>query len=208
MSCPIRFAINVTAVLSISGGLFAQTAFQITFPTDGTVLNPGETIQVNVSVSGPAPAAMVIIGTGPLDFTQTLTAPPFQFAVTVPTTTAPGLYNLRAHGVVKGAEVSSVPVSIDVERPDSPLNISINHLQLNVSIGHQSSIQVDGSFADGSVVDLTKSTRTKYEVTPAGIASVSRDGFLTALAAGAGTVIVSYEDKRSILRVIVTPGQK
>jgi Bacterial Ig domain len=64
--------------------LFAQATLQITTPTDGTVVNPGQKVVVNVSATGGPFTGVGLIAPGNLTSTQALTAPPYQFSFTVP----------------------------------------------------------------------------------------------------------------------------
>src|SRR5256885_1569179 len=92
----LKFALNfgvvstilLLAILSSSNATPAQQnqpLLRITSPVDGTVVNRGQTITV---VATPLPginfSKVIIIGEGPIGFSQILTTPPFQFSVTIP----------------------------------------------------------------------------------------------------------------------------
>ncbi len=69
-------------------------------------------------------------------------------------------------------------------------------------------ILVTGKYPDGSTVDLSRSTRTKYGAMPRGIVSVSMDGYVSALAAGSATILVEHQQQKTAVRVVVTPSVK
>jgi hypothetical protein len=79
---------------------------------------------------------------------------------------------------------------------------------LDESVGDESVIRVTGTCTDGAVVDLSKSTQTIYQTTPSGIVSVSRDGVVVALAAGAATILVENKQRTAAIRVFVTPAPR
>jgi hypothetical protein len=65
---------------------------------------------------------VLVGGEGPIGFSQALTAPPYRFSIGIPPDTRPRRYHLTADGFTEpGHGVSSEPVDILVERPDSPL---------------------------------------------------------------------------------------
>jgi hypothetical protein len=145
----------------------------------------------------------------PIVSLQVLTTPPYQFGITIPSIIRLGLYLLTAFGnAVSGSHISSDSISIDVERPDSPQRIATNCTQLDESVGDESVIRVTGTCTDGAVVDLSKSTQTIYQTTPSGIVSVSRDGVVVALAAGAATILVENKQRTAAIRVFVTPAPR
>ncbi|HME09037.1 MAG TPA: chitobiase/beta-hexosaminidase C-terminal domain-containing protein, partial [Bryobacteraceae bacterium] len=60
-----------------------------------------------------------------------------------------------------------------------------------LAIGDQTGLQVIGTYADGSNIDLTNSTQTTFVTQPAGIATVSAGGLVTALGSGSAQIIVN-----------------
>jgi hypothetical protein len=99
--------------------------------------------------------------------------------------------------------VISEGVDIDIERPDSPVKIVANHLQLNLEIGDQIPVSIYGTYSSGAIVDLHRSTRTKYEPASSRIVSVTKDGVVTAVAAGATTIVIRHENLQVIVPVVV-----
>jgi len=183
----------------------AQATLQIITPAAGTVVNPGQTIVVYVSTSG-SPFGGVSLAAPELQITSTLilNAPPYQFSLGIPSRTTPGPYTIKALGMGSGSPIFSNPVMIDVERADSPRSIAIDSALLQMSIGDKTSIRVFGTYSDGSVVDLSSSIRTKYELTSADVTSVSSEGLVTAVAPGSTTIVVRHLDRQAIVKVKVT----
>jgi len=171
--------------------LNAQAALQITSPSTGTVVNPGQTIQVIVTASQPF-TSMLLVGQSPLGLSQPLVGPPYSSSVTIPPQTDPGPHTLTALGSTSsGGLVPSVPVVLDVERPDSPVSVRLPIPAVELQVGGRFGIQVVGTYADGSTAYLSKSTLTTYSSQAPAVASVSGDGLVTALSPGSAIVLVN-----------------
>ncbi len=186
----------VTAIAAVSGNLFAQSTLRITYPEDRRVVHPGETVVVNVLASGKPFLGVAIIGADPIGFApQILKNPPYQGSVTIPTRITPGLYTLSAAGRTEldSKLISSDPVYIDVERPDSPESISTGSSRLELDIGSSLPIHVYGKYHDGSIADLTKSTQTSYVSQSLSIATVTREGWVTAVAPGSTEIVINQQ---------------
>jgi hypothetical protein len=186
--------------------LFAQQkpTLQITNPAPGTVVNPGQTVVVNVLASGGPFTSVSVLPTFDVNNDiLLLTAPPYQFSFTVPSQSRPGLGAISAIGSTAAGEVDSLPISIAIERSDSPQSIATGFSQLRMPIGHQTTISVTGTYEDGSIVDLSQSTQTKYEPASAGVVSVTSDGFVTALAPGSTTIVVRHRNLQRTVKVTV-----
>jgi hypothetical protein len=158
------------------GSLVAQS-LQITSPVNGTVVNPGQLVTVNVSVSGDF-QGVDVIGQSPVGSSQqSLNAPPYQFTVQVPSAISPGLYAVTAYGgTAPGQGVTSDPVSLDVERPDSPVSILVEPTILELLPGEVGYLGVTGLFQDGTTFDLAQSTLVTYTSDTPGVATVGATG--------------------------------
>ena len=177
-----RFASFAIAVV-VPGQLVAQGELRITEPAAGTVLNPGQTITVSVSASGGPFTSVGIVGPGHMNGNYILKSSPYQFSFTVQSKITPGLDTIEAMGSTASGPVIA-EVKIDVERPDTPQKISVDHPRLELPMGGKLPIAVFGTYADGSVVNLSRSTQTKYRLGSPDIVSVSNEGRVTALAPG------------------------
>jgi hypothetical protein len=176
---------------ALVAALEAQSTLEITSPANGTVVYPGHVLGVTVSVSGPPLENVTVIGWDPIGFTKILNAQPYQFDVEIPAKMTPGPYLLTAMGTShSGPPVDSEPITIDVERPDQPVKITANHPQLGLNVGDRLGIQVTGTYADGSVVDLSKSTQTTFVSQAPAIATVTAEGLVTAVAPGSTAIVI------------------
>ncbi len=92
--------------------------------------------------------------------------------------------------------------SIDLERSDSPQTIAVDHSQVELPINGQIPIAVFGTYADGSVVNLSQSTQTSYSSQNPSVATVSAYGVVTGIAPGSTQIIV---DGSITVGVIVDP---
>jgi Bacterial Ig-like domain (group 2) len=170
----------------------AQSLLTITSPVDKAIVHPGETVVVDLSVSGSPLTAATIVPQDPIRPVAVLAAPPYRFLIAIPAQIRPGLYALTAEGVSPSSPMfSSDPISIDVERPDSPQKITAHFQSSELSVGMWSEIQVSGTYPDGSVVDLSRSTRTQYVSQAPRIATVSNAGLVTGVAPGSAVIIVN-----------------
>ena len=90
------FAIIVAATGNIRAQGF-PVLLQITSPANGTVVNPGQTIDVVVTpTSGDTFNAVLLTGDLPID--QTLATPPYKFSITIPPKATIGKHFLTATG--------------------------------------------------------------------------------------------------------------
>jgi uncharacterized membrane protein len=189
----LRAALSLLLACVFAALLHAQGALQITSPTDGTVVHPGDTVTVTVSATGAAFAAVVIIPHSPIEWSDIATIPPYRFLIQIPSDITLGTYRLTASGVVTpGHPISSPAISIDVERPDAPVTLSTEPSSLlNLHIGERIVLNVIATYADGSTGDVTNSTRTTLASQSSNVVTVSPDGLVTALATGETQIVIN-----------------
>ena len=196
---------SLLSLCACSGLLTAQT-LKITEPKDGTLVHPGQTITVVVEASPPhAFQAMIIIGADPIGFSQVLTAPPYRFPVTIPPDARPRRYNLTADGTTEpGHGASSDPVEILVERSDSPLSLRAEPSVLYFeNVGELCPVAAVGKFVDADWVDLRESSYVRYISDNPRVATVTRDGLVTAAGPGTARITIQYNGKPTVVPVIV-----
>lgn len=190
-------------ILALTGMLEAQGTLEITSPEEGTVVNPGHVVGVTVSSPGVLVTDVAVMGWDPIPTSKMLASPPYQFDIEIPAQITPGRYLLTALGKTNSGQlIESEPLSIDVERPDLPQKIAANFRQLDLIVGDQVHIGVQGTYADGSVVDLSKSTQTAFTSQSPAIATVTPEGLVTAVAPGSTQVVV---DGRLVVPITVEP---
>jgi hypothetical protein len=168
---------------------------QISSPTAGTVVNPGQTI--TVSVSSPAEATftqvMIVLGQGSSASAGITNSLPAQLSVTVPTRISLGLHAVAASGVTSGQMAQSFPVFLDVERTDLPQSLSPNISNLIFSAqGQQFPLIVSASYSDGSYLDARASSYVSYASSNTNVATVDSRGLVTAVGTGSATVTATY----------------
>jgi hypothetical protein len=218
------------ASLMAQGFAQEQPPIRITAPAAGTVVNPGQTIMVYVS-NPEEPLKGMMLFAPDLDVTgpSIVQSPPFQFAITIPQKTRPGLHAIRVFGFPtsppKSPDPSSFPgsfaeVSIDVEFPDPPERISTtpqcavspnkrpHRLNCSVPVGREleigglSTVEVYGGYSDGSVVDLTRSTQTTFTSESPEIATVTAEGLVRGVGPGSTHIVI---DGRLSVALVVGP---
>jgi len=186
-----------------SASLLADPVLRINSPANGAVFQPGQTMQVKVSATAGAFLGVVLAGPDPIPWPETiLTHPPYEFFVAIPSSIKPGIYWMRAVGsTTEHGHIRSEILNIDVERPDLPASISIDLPRtVRFSVGESDVMRVFGKFSDGTQVELTRSTKTRYKATPEGVVSVNKDGVITAISPGEAQV--SVDDKIFVKAIV------
>jgi len=171
------------------------TLLQIASPSSGDIVNQRQVMPV--SISSPANVSftqVAVIGENPIGVSNIGTSVPTQVSVAIPTDVAANTYMLTAVGTTaSGQAVFSDPVLIDVERPDRPVSIAATTPTLFFeSLGDELPLTLLGTFADGSVLDVTHSSHVLYTTSNRAIAGVNTQGIVTAIAPGTTVVTATY----------------
>jgi len=184
---------SIAVVLAMLGAVAGAQNIQIMSPASGTVVHPGQTVPVSVSTDPNAFAAVAVLINTDFDTNEgVLTAAPYQFTFSIPANSPVGTYTLVAlGGSSSGVQVTSAPVTIDIERADAPANIAVDVHRLELPLGGQSSIRVIGTYNDGSVLTLNRSTLTTFVSQSPAVVTVNSEGVVTAIAPGATAILVN-----------------
>src|SRR5712691_10671764 len=148
-----------------SHGAGAQgSGLQIVWPAPGTMVAPGETISVVVSVDARKGFRLVRVVGENLGFTPFQAVPPAAFSLTIPPDVV-GIKQIRALGITRPETGAfSDPVSIDVEPSATLATLQVNLTDVEFDeLDQQFPLLVTGSFTDGTTLDITRSTRTTYQ---------------------------------------------
>lgn len=187
---------------------------QIISPVEGTIIAPGQTITVVVSVApGSSFTELGVVGDLDIGFSDVKTAPPYEFSLFVQKFEAGKAKLTAVAKTSSGSAVFSQSVTINVETPavltamkTSPKRIFFRRP------GGQGSISVTGTFDDGSTLNITRSTRITYTSNDPTVATVSSTGIVTAVGPGpigipeiSTNIIVSYGNKSVNVPVIIHP---
>jgi Bacterial Ig-like domain (group 2) len=173
----------------------SSAQLQITSPTRGTIVNPGQTLSVTVTSSGNAIFTNVgVIAQNPIGLSDVATSLPAQFSLAIPADIALRSYMLTAMGTTSsGQSVHSETILVDVERPDLPTSLATLLSSFSFqSLGEQVPIILTAKFSDGSVLDITESSYVTYASSDTTIATVNRHGMVTSVGAGSATVTATY----------------
>lgn len=173
----------------------SSAQLQITSPTEGTIVNPGQTLSVTVTSSGNAIFTNVgVIGQNPIGLSDVATSLPAQFSLAIPADIALRSYMLTAMGTTSsGQSVHSETILVDVERLDLPTSLAALLSSFSFqSLGEQVPIILTAKFSDGSVLDITESSYVTYASSDTTVATVNRHGMVTAVGAGSATVTATY----------------
>ncbi|MFB3778513.1 MAG: Ig-like domain-containing protein [Bryobacteraceae bacterium] len=186
-----RVVVPLAFLVVCSMRLAAQPALQITSPVNGTVVTPGQNITVSVSATGSF-AQVIVIAELPIGFSAPLTAPPYNFSISIPTDIKPGRYAVTASGAISpGQGVESEPIEVIVERADSPTQLRIEPSTLSLFIGERAPLRVIGVYSDGATTDLNESTLTTFESDTPGVATVNQYGIVSGVAPGSAGITIT-----------------
>jgi hypothetical protein len=187
-------------------GMAATPELKITAPPEGTVVAPGGVLMVTVEAT-PFAFQSVILAGKPIGFSDVLTAPPYRFGVRIWPDTPAGTDTLDAYGLIepgKPGKFIASSLTIDVERPDTPLSLKTDFKTLSFDhVGDDFHFTLTGTFADGAIVGLTRSRYTSYRSTSAAVADVEADGHVTAKGAGSTVITIQHRDQSITVRVTV-----
>ncbi len=166
-----------------------QPLLQITYPSNGSLFQEGQTYTITLSVD-PSVTNVSVFAQYPLPEPRP-TSDPTQFTWTLPMNIAPGPYSVGAVGMTPNGDVESGPVRPDIERPDSPIHIQSEPLLLSfTSVGQKLPVRTVGTFSDGSVLDVSNSSSTFGKPGNRQIIAMSGRSIVSALAAGKTTLMM------------------
>jgi hypothetical protein len=204
---PPAILLGLVAIAMLPITLPGQATIKITSPASDLVVQPGQTVDVEVSASG----AFSWVGLSGASSTlplkdQSLDSPPYLFHVTIPAACTLGRSPIAASLYRRGSPtpVVSDTVWVDVERPDSPRQIRITNAALHLAqVDAGDDLRVMGMFDAAGEVNLSRSSRTTYETDPPGIVSVDRAGQVRGLAPGAARILVRHQNLQAAVDVTV-----
>jgi uncharacterized protein YjdB len=139
-------------------------------------------VTVVVKTTSGAGYQTVQLNTGPgLRLTQGLAVvnpngPPYQFSFTIPSNAVIGMHFVNALAGTRGQQpVCSPDIHIDVEPSAAVASIKVQpcSVSLGPKVGDHERLKVFGTFADGSVADITQSTQVTFTSSDPSIATVS-----------------------------------
>ena len=190
----VGFAPTTIAFLLLIPLVSGQPSLRITSPRDGTLVHPGESISIKVEAVGKF-QQVAVIGWDPIGSDGPLSAPPYNFKITVPRVINPGKYSLTATGFTgPGKPIDSEPILLIVEFPDQPMAFKVQPSLLRLSIGEKGYLLSYGVFPDGLRAYLEKSDLISFASGNPKVATVDHRGVVTALNPGSTTIKVSYRD--------------
>ena len=200
-----RFAFIALGCVTLFPAGAAAQQLTITSPSTGPVVTPGQIITVTVSVSLGSVLG-VLVSAQDIGATALQATAPYSFNLTIPQGIV-GLKNLTAIGVTGPEQsVSSAPVQIDVEPSAQATSLSPSLQQIGFGFaGDQFPLTVTATFADGSQLDVTRSTLITFSSVDATVATVDSTGLVTATGAGTTPISIQYAGLSVGVQVTVPP---
>jgi hypothetical protein len=176
---------------AVVGTILGQPTLRITSPADGTVVHPGQSLKVKVEALG---TFQQVVITGHGSMTAPLLAPPYDFTIEIPSRGTPGPYPLTAGGfTAPGQGTFSIPVTLQVEEPDNaPIRLEPEFHFLELNVGDKGHVTADGVFPDGRRFGLSESAQISFRSSAPEVATVDRQGVVTAVAPGSAQIIATY----------------
>lgn len=204
---PFRLALLMFGILTAT--LSAQPRVEIASPTDNELVSSGKTLTVVVKATGGTFDLVGLLVETPLVSRETLAKPPYRFSITVPNTIPSGRYAITALGsVVSGQGYKSEPISVQIERPDSPERLNVTPSILGFDgIDDSGHLRLYGLFADGSKIDLTHSSLTRYVSDDPRVAVADDQGMVTAKGSGSTRIRISNAG-RTVSVPVTVPSRK
>ncbi|SPE43132.1 exported hypothetical protein [Candidatus Sulfopaludibacter sp. SbA3] len=185
--------------------LHAEPQLQIDSPQNGQMVMAEGDLTVIVKTPDSVFQSISIVGEGPFALSTGISAPPYRFSYRISAEFASGRYRFRAAGVTGfGATVYSNPVEVDIEQSEKPKKLEAGCQSLSMIEHENAALVIWGTFANGSKVDLTRSTQIIYSSDRPAVAAVSNEGGVSASAVGKARIIVKYADKTVLVPVVVT----
>jgi hypothetical protein len=183
-----------------------QRLLQITSPANQALINEQTTVPITV-LANPSVQKVFVNAQSPLP-PVTSTADPTQFTLYLSKYVTPGIYTISALGQGPSGELESAAVQIDVERLDSPMQLTVTPTFMSFqSIGDQLPINVWGNYSDGSKLWLTNASRTTYLSNSTQVATAAANGLgssvVTPVGPGQATITVQAGRARTTVSVEV-----
>ena len=207
-------------MLAVSLSVFADAQLpkpatvKIISPASGVVLHPGQTVDIEVAVTGPY--SLVSIG----DSLDTIINRPLSskhapciFRVQIPANVTPRPYTIAAqlYDLESGRINSTIAtdrITLDVEPSAPPRKLTFGpERPLVMPVGDMAQLYVSGTFDGENQLSLISSTLTTFESDPPGIVSITSQGGVQALAPGSAKVTVRHQGLQASVTVTVTGDQ-
>jgi Bacterial Ig-like domain (group 3)/Dockerin type I domain/Bacterial Ig-like domain (group 2) len=201
LSFGIDFLVIVLFLVGCVSGSQAQE-ITVTSPASGALYAPGSTINVTATVSGGSVVAVAAAAQGMATSSYQLKAP-YSMSLVVPADVI-GPKNLFAVGVIaSNTAIFSPMITVDIEPSIAPASLTFDQSLVAFGyVGQQQKVGVTATFSDGSVLDLSKSTKLSFTSSNPSVVSVDPTGLLTSLTAGNTTVKVAYGALTATLRTV------
>jgi hypothetical protein len=194
------------AALSLGAAILqAQDQLEIVSPGNGQLVSAGSQLTVTINASAARLQKVSLTGDGPFSHSAVFSAPPYRFSYLIPANQPAGRYGMKAEGITEsGAPVRSQTIEVDIECADKPKKLQSEWQTLSVAERDTAKLLIWGVFADGSRVDLTRSSQMTYSSDRADVAAISGDGVISGSVAGKARITAKYADKSLVVPVVVT----
>lgn len=187
-------------------GAAAAQSLRITAPPSGTVVHPGETINVVIESPDAESRTVTLIGDQGFEmFLAPLSPTPAHVEVKIPKAACCGDRHLTAvRTPMKEPAEDSIPIILDVEPTEMPIRLKplLGALIFRHPAGSFTLVP-QAVFPDGTELDVTYSSRITYASLRPEIATVDWQGEVTAKAPGKTSIVLTYaHDARKVQAIV------
>lgn len=170
-----------------------STAIQISSPSSGALVSPGQILSVSVAATPASVFTAVGVVGQDVGYSAAETSPPFTFTLNIPNDVV-GMRALTAVGLTaSGDAFFSPPVIIDMEPSNPPTSLMVSSPAIRFeTIGGHIPFRVVGTFADGSSLDVTQSSNMSYVSSDTTVAAVETAGIVRSVGGGTTSILVQY----------------
>jgi hypothetical protein len=187
---------------SIYAQPMAAGGLRIITPAEGTVVTPGQSVQVTVEPdTGVVPVRMTLVTSKTV---QTLDTAPFQFTLIIPNDVV-GPFTIAAVGKDAAKTLYDAELTLQVQPQSSLQRLGSDPVDFYFSeIGTTQLMTVQGYYADNGVRDLTAAaTGTTYQSGNSSVVTVDVNGRLQAQSNGTATVTATNGEVSAYVTVRV-----
>jgi len=206
-TAPAGQAVRVPAPCPAGLTLPVETNATVTVtPAAGTVVKPGDTVVLSMSISGGNAVEGASFAAGNRYLRVTGAGPAFTASYVVPSDRAGRIDVVaRTFGKTGNNFTGSTFINVQLAQPPASIQLAPDQLAFT-SLGEKLQVVVIGTLANGSEIDLTSSTAGTTYKTGSGkttVIAVNAEGMVEAKGSGSDTVIVTSGGKTATINATV-----
>src|SRR5579872_3259855 len=184
----------------------AQTpVIKIVSPPNDTVVEPGQRVTMEVKVDPMSGIRSVVVGgPDPLAVVGLAKSPPYRFTFTIPKDMPLRPYIFTAGGnTLDEGEMANDSITLDVEKTNPIISLEVHPSEfILVEPGERHTLNVTGTFDDGTKAHLSESTRITYSSDHPEVATVDSMGRVICVTPGKANITISAGSVSAVVSAI------